>query len=47
MDKGLREFKNHIWSVISTINTFGGLKLSLRLFLKELETDQSKQSKLK
>ena len=45
-DKGLREYINKIYSVISTLETFGGLKVSLKIFLKELGEDNSKQSKL-
>ena len=46
MDKGLREYKNKIWSIISTIETFGGLKIALRMFLKDLGYTEDKQKKL-
>ena len=47
MEKGLKEFKEHIGKVISTLDSFGGLKTSLRLFLKELGYTKTTQSSLK
>ena len=46
MDKGLREYKNKIYSIISTIETFGGLKIALRMLLKDLGYAEEKQKEL-